>query len=105
MTAHVYQIYIAATPEQVWTAITDSEWTRRYFHSTAYAEPLSTAGPTVRWSPTDGRLSTASSRRCSHPPWAALDALSTPGTPSMTQTWQKNLQAEWNGPSSGPVKD
>jgi uncharacterized protein YndB with AHSA1/START domain len=38
-TAHVYQIYIAATPEQVWAAITESEWTRRYFHSTAYVEP------------------------------------------------------------------
>jgi uncharacterized protein YndB with AHSA1/START domain len=38
-TAHVYQIYIAATPEQVWAAITDSEWTRRYFHGTSYVEP------------------------------------------------------------------
>ena len=37
--AHVYQIYIAATPEQVWTAITDSGWTRRYFHRTAFVEP------------------------------------------------------------------
>ena len=37
--AHVYQIYIAATPEQVWTAITDSEWRQRYFHATAFAEP------------------------------------------------------------------
>ena len=33
-TAHVYQIDIAATPEEVWRAITDSEWTKRYFHST-----------------------------------------------------------------------
>ena len=37
--AHVYQIYIAATPEQVWTAMTDSEWRRRYFHDTAFTEP------------------------------------------------------------------
>ncbi|MET1005930.1 MAG: hypothetical protein ABWX96_10290, partial [Propionibacteriaceae bacterium] len=36
---HVYQIYIKATPDQVWTAITDSEWTRRYFHATSFAEP------------------------------------------------------------------
>jgi DNA-binding transcriptional ArsR family regulator/uncharacterized protein YndB with AHSA1/START domain len=36
---HVYQIYIAASPDQVWTAITDSEWTRRYFHRTAFEEP------------------------------------------------------------------
>ena len=39
LTAHVYQIYIAAPPEQVWSAITESEWTKRYFHGTSYAEP------------------------------------------------------------------
>jgi uncharacterized protein YndB with AHSA1/START domain len=37
--AHIYQIFIAASPEQVWTAITDSGWTRRYFHRTAFLEP------------------------------------------------------------------
>jgi uncharacterized protein YndB with AHSA1/START domain len=37
--AHVYQIYIAATPKQVWAAITESEWTRRYFHTVAFVEP------------------------------------------------------------------
>jgi uncharacterized protein YndB with AHSA1/START domain len=37
--AHVYQIYIAATPERVWAAITESEWTRRYFHATEFVEP------------------------------------------------------------------
>jgi uncharacterized protein YndB with AHSA1/START domain len=36
---HVYQIYIAATPEQVWAAITESEWTRRYFHTTEFVAP------------------------------------------------------------------
>ena len=40
ITAHVYQIYIAASPERVWTAITDSAWTRRYFHSVSFVEPL-----------------------------------------------------------------
>jgi uncharacterized protein YndB with AHSA1/START domain len=39
LTAHVYQIYIAAPPEQVWSAITESEWTRRYFHTTEFVEP------------------------------------------------------------------
>jgi uncharacterized protein YndB with AHSA1/START domain len=38
LSAHVYQIYIAATPEQVWSAITASEWTRRYFHTTEFVE-------------------------------------------------------------------
>jgi uncharacterized protein YndB with AHSA1/START domain len=44
-TPHVYQIYIAATPEQVWSAITESEWTRRYFHTTEFVEPLRQGRP------------------------------------------------------------
>lgn len=39
ITAHVYQIYINAEPDQVWAAITDSDWTERYFHSTRFVEP------------------------------------------------------------------
>ena len=38
LTPHIYQIYIAATPETVWAAITESEWTRRYFHTTEFVE-------------------------------------------------------------------
>lgn len=41
LTAHVYQIHINADAEQVWAAITQSEWKKRYFHGTSYAE-----GPT-----------------------------------------------------------
>jgi uncharacterized protein YndB with AHSA1/START domain len=37
--AHVYQVYIAANPEQVWAAITESQWMRRYFHATSFVEP------------------------------------------------------------------
>jgi uncharacterized protein YndB with AHSA1/START domain len=52
--AHIYQIYIAATPEQVWAAITESEWTRRYFHTTEFVAPPMQGKPylTVR---ADGR--------------------------------------------------
>lgn len=38
LTAHVYQIHIAADAPTVWEAITQSEWTREYFHGTSYAE-------------------------------------------------------------------
>jgi uncharacterized protein YndB with AHSA1/START domain len=41
VTAHVYQIHINADADQVWAAITQSEWKKRYFHGTSYAE-----GPT-----------------------------------------------------------
>ena len=45
ITAHVYQIYIAATPAQVWSAITDSAWTRRYFHGTSFVDPPQAGRP------------------------------------------------------------
>jgi uncharacterized protein YndB with AHSA1/START domain len=37
---HVYEIYIKAQPEAVWQAITDPDWTRRYFHATAFETSL-----------------------------------------------------------------
>ena len=39
ITKHVYQIFIKATPEQVWEAIIEPSWTRRYFHGTAFDSP------------------------------------------------------------------
>ena len=45
VTAHVHQIYIAATPEQVWQAITDSEWTKRYFFGTVFVRPPEAGQP------------------------------------------------------------
>jgi uncharacterized protein YndB with AHSA1/START domain len=31
-TTQVYSVFIRATPEQIWEAITNPEWTVRYFH-------------------------------------------------------------------------
>jgi uncharacterized protein YndB with AHSA1/START domain len=53
-TAHVYQIYIAATPEAVFRAITDSDWTRKYFHHTSFVAPP-VAGAGYRTVTPDGR--------------------------------------------------
>jgi uncharacterized protein YndB with AHSA1/START domain len=54
VTAHVYQIHIAADVDQVWTAITSSDWTRRYLHSTSFVEPPR-AGARYRTVTADGR--------------------------------------------------
>jgi uncharacterized protein YndB with AHSA1/START domain len=45
ITAHVQQVYIAATPGQVWRAITDSEWTKRYFFGTVFVRPPEAGQP------------------------------------------------------------
>jgi uncharacterized protein YndB with AHSA1/START domain len=36
---HQYVTYIRATPEQVWQALLDPEFTRQYFHGTAFDRP------------------------------------------------------------------
>lgn len=54
ITKHVYQIFIKATPEQVWDAIVEPSWTRRYFHGTAFDSPPVTGEP-YRTTLADGR--------------------------------------------------
>ena len=45
ITAHQYQVFIRATPEQVWQAITDPAWTQRFFHGTAPDAPYAAGQP------------------------------------------------------------
>ena len=42
---HIYQTYIRASADQVWTAITDPDFTRRYFHRTAFESALEPGSP------------------------------------------------------------
>ena len=53
ITKHVYRIFIKATPEQVWNAIIDPAFTRRYFHATAFDAPP-VAGAPYRTTMADG---------------------------------------------------
>ncbi len=53
-TSHVFQVYVAATPEQVWTAVTDSAWTSRWLFGTAFVEPPGPGRP-YRTVTRDGR--------------------------------------------------
>jgi uncharacterized protein YndB with AHSA1/START domain len=50
---HIFQTYIRATPDAVWRAITDPDFTRRYFHRTA-VESSFAAGAPVRYVLPDG---------------------------------------------------
>jgi uncharacterized protein YndB with AHSA1/START domain len=52
--AHIYEIFVKATPERVWQAITDPEYTTRYFHATAI-ESAFTPGAGYRYVMADGR--------------------------------------------------
>jgi uncharacterized protein YndB with AHSA1/START domain len=56
-TTQVYQVFIKATPEQIWDAITKPEFTKRYFHNAAITvtpERRETRGPNGEvWGDTD----------------------------------------------------
>ena len=45
---HVYDVYIRATPERVWEAITSGEVTKRWFHGTTLTGDLK-PGATIRY--------------------------------------------------------
>lgn len=51
--AHVYEIYVRAPITQVWDAITDPEYTRRYFHRTAVTSSFEEGAP-IRYVMADG---------------------------------------------------
>jgi uncharacterized protein YndB with AHSA1/START domain/DNA-binding transcriptional ArsR family regulator len=42
---HIYQVYIRATPEQIWQAITDPATTRRYYHGTSVRSDWQAGSP------------------------------------------------------------
>ena len=50
---HIFQTYVRATPEAVWQAITDPDFTRRYFHRTAIESTFDIGAP-VRYVLPDG---------------------------------------------------
>ena len=50
---HIFETYIRATPEVIWQAITDPDFTQRYFHRTAIHSSFA-AGAAVRYVLPDG---------------------------------------------------
>jgi uncharacterized protein YndB with AHSA1/START domain len=56
-TTQVYQLYIRATPEQVWDAITNPETIAKYFHGAQIDDgPLEVGAARKSWSPDRSQL-------------------------------------------------
>lgn len=55
---HVYHVFIRATPQAIWKAITDGESTQRYFHANAVDSEWRTGSPYV-YRDSDGRVAIA----------------------------------------------
>jgi len=53
--AHVYTVFIRATPERIWQAITDGDDTQRYYYGTRVASDWN-VGSSVTYAYPDGRL-------------------------------------------------
>ena len=53
-TTQVYQVFIRATAEQIWEAITKPEFSTRYFHG-ARVETTAEAGAAIRYIAPDGK--------------------------------------------------
>ena len=78
---HQYEVYIRATPEQVWSAITDPEMTRQYFHGTSFDRPP-VQGEHYSTSTADGRPAVDGTIEVLDPPYR------------MVQTWHTLYDAE-----------
>jgi len=49
VTTQVFRVHIKASPEEVWTAITDPDWTERYGYCTRSDYDLRPGGKYVSW--------------------------------------------------------
>ena len=52
---HVYEVYIRTSPERLWQALTDPEFTQRYYHDTRVASGWQ-AGDPITYTWTDGTV-------------------------------------------------
>ena len=94
----VYQVFIGATPEQIWEAITTPEFTTKYFHGSAVESTLEPGSPwnghsadrSEHW--VDGEvLESEPPRRLQHT-WRALYDPETAAEPFSRVTWEIEAQ-------------
>jgi len=94
-TTQVYQLYIKATPEQVWAAITEPELVARFFHGARMESAYGEVGSSVRsWSPDHTQLWTENTLLESDPPrrlvhtWRSLYDPELAEEPESRVTWE-----------------
>ena len=86
---HVYEIYIAAPPERIWQAITDSSFTQRYYYGNTVESDWQ-VGSSLLYRNPDGSVAIESEILEAEPPKRLVQSFSFPGTgdrPSRV-TWE-----------------
>jgi uncharacterized protein YndB with AHSA1/START domain len=93
-TTQVYQVFIRATPDAIWDAITKPEFTQRYFHGSVVDSTFEPGTPYRGWSSdrrqqyVDGEvLESDPPRRLVHT-WRALYSEDTAGEEPSRVTWE-----------------
>ena len=93
-TTQVYQVFIKATPERIWDAITKPEFTTQYFYGSVIDSTLEPGTPWLGWSSdrtqqyVDGEvLESDPPRRLSHT-WRALYDEETAAEPHSRVSWE-----------------
>ena len=90
----VYQVFIGATPEQIWEAITTPEFTTKYFHGSAVESTLEPGSPWNGYSAdrsehwVDGEVLEAEPPRRLQHTWRALYDPETALEPHSRVTWE-----------------
>jgi uncharacterized protein YndB with AHSA1/START domain len=94
----VYTVFIKASPEAIWEAITKPEFTSRYFYGSQVESSLEPGTPFLGWSPdreqlwTDGQvLESDEPRRLSYT-WRALYDEQTAAEEPSRVTWEIEAQ-------------
>jgi uncharacterized protein YndB with AHSA1/START domain len=97
-TTQVYEVFIKATPEQVWDGITKPEFTAQYFYGSVIDSTLEPGTPYLGWSSdrtqqyVDGEvLESDPPRRLSHT-WRALYDEETAAEPHSRVSWELEPQ-------------
>jgi len=101
-TVQVYQVFIRATPEEIWDAITKPEFTGRYFHGSLVDSTFEPGTPYRSYSPDRSQLWVEGVVQEADPPrrlvhtWTALYDPETAAEEASRVTWEIE-------PADGPV--
>jgi uncharacterized protein YndB with AHSA1/START domain len=97
-TTQVYQLFIKATPEQIWEAITNPDFTQKYFHGTRIKSTFEPGSEYGAWSSDESQLLVDGEVLESDPPnrlsttWRALYDPETATEPHSRVSWEIEAQ-------------
>jgi len=90
-TVQVYMVFIKASPQEIWDAITKPEFTSRYFHGSLVDSSFESGTPYRSWSPDRSTL------------WVEGDVLDSDPPRRLSHTWRSLYNEEAAGEEASRV--